>query len=347
MTRKTSPAACLTMLARFQALEYLSYVALGRRPRFRQSEEKLNGRPCILMHPVAKSSREERVVLCVHGMSVYGYRDVRMLNVGAALAGLGYTAVIPSYPEIQELCISATSVPSIQADVAALGNHRRIGLLSASFSGGLSLIAASQPVTAPSVSSLLIVGTYCHVNSTMKFFLHRENADPYGLYIVLKNFLPYLGSVDQQLIQALDTAARDNGFQRRDGERQLGSFLSACENGTREEFQRLISDPAYRLNVWQRILDVPDARRAVEGLDVLGVIDGLEGTLCLLHGARDIVIPPEESVQLYERLRPTCRAALTVTSILDHGNVRLHPRVAGEFLSLLDTVSLFFRAMNA
>lgn len=334
------------MLARWQALEYLSFVALGRRPRARQSEETLNGRPCIVLRPGGNAIPDGPVVLCVHGMSVYGYRDVRMLRVAAALAGLGMTAVVPSYPEIQDLRIVATSVPSIQSDLATLARERPVGLLSASFSGGLSLVAASQPETSALVSSLLIVGTYCHVNSTMQFFLHRKDADPYGLYIVLMNFLPYLGSADPQLLEALGMAARDDGFHRQQEERQLGPFLARCENGTRESFRRLTADPEYRMEVWKRIMEVPEARSAIDALDVLRVIDGLKGALCLLHGAHDIVIPPEESVLLYDRVRQRGRAALTVTSILDHGNVRMHPGVAGEFFSLLSTVSFFFRELR-
>ncbi len=331
------------MLSNAKALEYIYRVTAGKHAGTVCQDATINGRPALEILPT--DGRHKRTVICVHGMSVRGYRDPRIINVGHALAAMGYRSVIPSYPEIQDLRIDPTSSDRIADDIGRLADESGypVGLFTASFSGGLSLIAAAKPSVADRVSAMLVVGSYAHVDSTLDFFLHREKMDPYGLFIILKNFLPFLNE-PEALLKAFDTAARDDGFQRT--ERELGPYLQSQPESIREHYRRYIEDGAFRLQQWQKINSIPEALHIFESMDVLRVAKGLKAALCLLHGAHDIVIPPEESLLLKKTLEKQVPLSLTITSIIDHGNVKVGLSMAREMVSLIQTFALFFRSLD-
>ncbi len=303
----------------------------------------MNGRPVIEIQPAGGAAK--RSVVCVHGMSVRGYHDPRIIQVGQSLAAMGYRAVIPSYPEIQKLRIDPASSDRIAADMAATAEESGypVGLFTASFSGGLSLIAAARPSVADLVSAMLVVGSYAHVDSTLNFFLHREKVDPYGLFIILNNFLPFLNE-PEALLRAFYIAACDDGFQRKEPE--LPSYLNSQPDWVRQRFHQYIDDRSFRLEQWQKIHKIPEALHIFQQMDVLRVASGLKAAICLLHGANDIVIPPEESILLQKTLKDQVPLSLTITSIIDHGNVRANLSMAAEMLSLLRTIALFFRSLD-
>lgn len=331
------------VLSSAKAIECIYRIITGRHSGTVMRETTINGRKALEILPADGYGR--RTVICVHGMSVRGFRDPRIIHIGQTFAAMGYRSMIPSYPEIQDLCIDPTSSDRIADDIRKLAGESGypVGLFTASFSGGLSLIAASKPAVAHLVSALLVVGTYAHVDTALDFFLHRETADPYGLFIILKNFLPFLNE-PEALLKAFDTAAKDDGFRR--VEKELGPYLESQPEEIRELYRRYMEDRAFRLEQWKKISNMPEAQHIFERMDVLRVAGGLKAAICLLHGAEDNVIPPAESLLLKKKLENQVPVSLTITSIIDHGNVKAGLSMAREIVSLVQTMALFFRHLD-
>ena len=169
-------------------------------------------------------------ILAIHGMSVTGNRDPRLVNVCKALAACGYMVISPLYPDIQEFLIKEKTVYTIAKTIEnitrnpALCPIGKISIFSASFSAGMSIIAATQPETRELVKAICAIGTYSNVETSVEFLLRRQDNDEYGRLIVLRNFIHYSIGPSADLSEALRVAILDNGHCREEPE--LPALLS-------------------------------------------------------------------------------------------------------------------------
>ena len=133
------------------------------------------------------------VVLCVHGMTPYGYRDERMKDMARAFVACGYVAVLPDYPEIKQGLIEVGSVERIVKTVQALIANTslcpkgQLAVCTASFSGCLCIRAVGDLRINQQITSLAIFGGCYDVGHCFRDILTTPGRDPFAKLILLKN----------------------------------------------------------------------------------------------------------------------------------------------------------------
>jgi len=281
----------------------------------------------------------EGTVLIVHGMTLRGIDDPRMDNLGRAFASLGFAVYAPLFPEVAALKIREyTSARIAQAGRwISRQEKQRIAIFSASFSGGLSLVASCRDLR-DELTAVCTIGTLGSADTTLEFLMGQEGIDDYGTLIVLWNFI----GMPDRVREALLVAAADNGLQR--AEPELPAFLKTMTQDERDLFYRFRNDRAFRLNEWHGFASTQRYRDLHAQISPLPHVTPVPFKTVLIHGQQDNVIPASESETLgaaFEKSGSDVHALTTPLISHGHGSMGLSAaahavRLAaafGEFLS--------------
>jgi pimeloyl-ACP methyl ester carboxylesterase len=289
-------------------------------------------------------SKSRGVILSVHGMTLLGYRDPRIVRLCSMLSLSGHTIVSANYEEIADLRVDLASmdrlvdtIRAVTADPDLRPPSGRIGVLAHSFSAGLALAAIARPEAAERVSVFCSIGGAYEFDVAVESVMGRQDENHYPRHLVLLNFLHHSIGRRPGVQRALRAGLEDNGYQRE--EPHLPRILASLDSEDRELFLRLQDDPQFRLYHLERFRSMlGPINRAMGGcLEVrLPVI--------LIHGLNDTVVPASQAREMYSRLRQ-CGVVvrLDISPLLDHNRPQLGLRLMAPAVSMLRTFSMFFR----
>lgn len=304
----------------------------------------------IYLAPAARRKKHPArgLILFMHGMAPRGHRDPRVVHLSSILASLGYITVVPLLEEVQrqeikrETVHQAVEIIKVLARDEALCPSGKLGLLGPSFSGALALVAAAQPEVARLISALCLIGAPGELVSALDFFMGREDADPYGYLIILKNFLHLSVGRRPKLIEAFSIAAEDDGLNRKDGERRLPAFLESIPAHDRELFEELIRSNDARQEHWLAMRE--KLARELDGLLPVSLVPNIRGNMTLIHGSDDRVIAPGESELIYEEMRRHgIPGRLLITPLISHGDHSFSLKMIPNAFELASVFGNFLR----
>lgn len=261
-------------------------------------------------------------VITIHGANILGPLDPRWVQLNRGLARAGFFVVSPLLASIARLDIHPDQVSLIARTTAAILDAPALcptgtaGLLSVSFSGGLTLQAAARPALRDRVSAILTIGAFGQLDTTLRFVLGDPNADLYGALLVLRNFIATHQAPRFALRDALHALALDNFFRR---PLQMDAQRAKLSKADAAQLTALINDPQTRLAF---LADLKERRAdTINALDTLNGLTGLRAPVTLVHGRDDDVIPAEESARIAAALEAQqTPARLAITPLLSHGD---------------------------
>ena len=324
-----------------RALNIVFRMFMARRSAGKHSRITLNGRPVVRVLP--DRGRVRGTLMAIHGMTARGNVDPRIQVLASAFAANGYEVILPLYRDIQQLTINPDVIGDMEEDLlslAALENRGPVGLFSASFSASLGMVAASGKAR-NAVKSMLLVGPFGHVMSVVEHLFDAEDRDPYGFYVVLRNFLPGKGKKVESLRRCFTEAALDNGLARQPG--QLAPVLAQVSPSVREEFYRILHNAEYRRNIKDRIMNDARVKKIAARIDVIQHCPDIASSVTLIHGDRDNVIPPGESRLLFDHLRNHVPARVCLTPLISHGTVQYGIKIPLQVHQVVSAVSFFLK----
>jgi hypothetical protein len=168
----------------------------------------------------------------------------------------------------------------------------------------------------------------------------EQNIDPYGFYIILKNFIDIIPQYNlKELKEAFYIAAVDDGLKRNPPllEEHFKKYPEI-----KEDFYNIKYNVENRKHILKKLLESTQILELCEKFDVLSSIKNLKARISLIHGSNDIVIPAKESLILYEECKKyQIPAKIVITSLLDHGNIRFNLGLINEFYKLINTINYF------
>lgn len=302
-------------------------------------------------HPalVYESPRDPiHTIIAFPGLSVRGYRDHRMDAVAKAFSYLGFRVIVPCVSDIEQLIIHPSSISKFAALIEAIATHsklnpnqQQLGIFSASYSGGVALLAASHPKISPAIKAMCLIGTFADFRNVIRFVLDQEEIDEYARFILLRNLLFQSSYRNPEVIQLLDIAVTDNGFKKK---KPLLPYL--LQNTSKEAahfFCQLLEDAFFRHQVTQSALDEIDRREHwLNRFDLDKQLMNIDFSISLIHGYHDQVIPSHESVFLHKRLAQLGKKShLILTTLLDHGDVVLNKNFFVETDKLAQGLGFF------
>ena len=291
------------------------------------------------------ADRAGRPVLIVPGVHAGGIEEPRLVAFARDVASMGHPVLTARLPDLAEYSITARTTDMIEDAAQWLAAQRehaaadgRVGVMGISFAGGLSIVAASRPALKDRVAFVMSFGGHGDLPRTLRYLctgvqLTGEKRPPhdYGVAIILLGVLGVGGGrvvpadqtvpLQQAILAFLDASHLDMVDQPR---------AKLAFDHARELAQNL-GEPARTLMgyVNDRNVDklgpvlVPHLS-ALSGDDALSPARAAapSGTVYLLHGTDDNVIPAVETSLLSETLRGRgVRVRAIVTPLITHAEV--------------------------
>ena len=309
----------------------------------------------MMFFPIRKKQGgrvNDEVILMVHGMTMYGNMDPRYVNLCKSLAGCGYTVVLPLFKEIRDLIITPASLDQIKSVIASITSNRELcprgelSLFTNSFSGGMCLLACADGALAVRVRSVCMIGSYSDIESSMEYLMGDQRSDPYGRFIVLKNFLKYSIDVPVAVAEAIDVFIRDHFYEREGRKPALPALLKRMNPYDHSLFKWLETSPAFRMHHWVQIRKHPDVAGMMTDFSLCRHLHEIKSSVLLIHGTDDAVIHPDESVRLYNDLRGHgIKAKLLLTPlIMAHSNLNFSLQFITQAFELFNGLNFYFRS---
>ncbi|HMU64783.1 MAG: hypothetical protein U1E82_02680 [Nitrosomonas sp.] len=301
--------------------------------------------PALVYEPPGDSIH---TIIAFPGLSVHGYRDHRMDAVARAFSYLGFRVIIPCVSDIEQLIIHPSTISKFAALIEAIAthselnpNHRQLGIFSASYSGGVALLAASHPQISSFIKAMCLIGTFADFRNVIRFVLDQEEIDEYARFILLRNLLSQSSYRNPEVIQLFDIAVADNGFKKK--KPLLPYSLQNTSKEATHFFCQLLEDTFFRRQVTQSALEEIDRREHwLNRFDLDQQLTHIDFSISLIHGYHDQVIPSHESIFLHKRLAQLGKKShLILTSLLDHGDFVLNKNFFVETDKLAQGLGFF------
>jgi dienelactone hydrolase len=283
----------------------------------------------------------ERPILLVPGVHAAGVDEPRLDGFARNLAALGHPVVAVGLPDLARYRITPQATDMIEDAARWLGvqptgsTPRAIGIVGISFGGGLSIVAASR---LPSVAWVLSFGGHGDLPRTLRYLCTgiqpdgvRRPPHDYGVVIILLGVADRLVPADQvePLQTAILTFLEASHVDMVDKPRAAGIFERA------RTMTAALGEPARTLMTYVNTRDVAHLGPALlPHVSAMASDPALSpaksappaGTVYLLHGADDNVIPAVESVLLAADLkRRGGRVYQLATPLITHAEVDRTP----------------------
>ena len=323
--------------------------------------------PATLVRPRDRS-RDLPAWVVMHGITRPGRAHEQLVRFTRALAHAGIVTIVPEVPEWRDLELApGLSAPSIAAAIrwlrtSGIVRDDPVGVVGFSFGAPHAIGAWADARLNDEVGAACGFGGYCSIRRTFHFMMTGQyeadgdtywlQPDPYGRWIVAANYLPAVpGREDaRDVAEALRTLAKysgDVGAASWDPvyDPKIDELRRSIAEERRSLFDLFAAKSGAAVPMSEAAAmgeELEEAARRVEpAIDPTDVLSEVKGTVHLLHGRRDHLIPYSESICLAGALqRGTPRLAVT----------RLFGHSAQDRLPLLSSaveIPRFTRALGA
>ncbi len=280
-------------------------------------------------------------IVVLHGMHELGINEPRLVSFARALAASGFFVMTPLVPGLADYRVEAESADVIGAATESFAQQLsvpKVGIFAISFSGGLALLAATDPQYAPYIAWVASIGGYYDLAHVLRFFATGEVVRPDGTVEHLKphEYGPLIVIYDepQDFFSAPDAPLAHEALRLL--LHNQGKASEAVTQKMTPAGQQLMQDiyQKHRQRFAPEILAEIDKRSDdLSAASPAGHLGFLRVPVFLLHGSDDTIIPPTEMLWLERDIpRQYLVSALTSPAI---GHVEV-----GSKLSLRERLTL-------
>ncbi len=293
-------------------------------------------------------------IVVVHGIHALGIDGPRLVNFARSLAASGFLVMTPQVPGLADYRVQAESADLIGTaaqDFARRLQVPKVGVLAISFSGGLALLAASDPRYSPSIAWVATVGTHYDLAHVLRFFATGEAIRPdgsvdhlppheYGPLIVVYDepqdfFVPQDVQAAHQAIKLLLS-----------GNGKASEAVTKTMTPAGQETMQLIYHKQREQFASALLVEIDKQKEQLAAASPAGHLNSLSVPVLLLHGSDDTVIPPTELLWLERDIpKEQLRDAL-ISSAITHVEVGVKLSLR-ERLALVHWMALMFREARA
>jgi pimeloyl-ACP methyl ester carboxylesterase len=310
----------LVELGRIMGL--LSRISRGRRADEAPDEERRT--PGGVLYDLYLPERERRgAVVAVHGVTLRGGRDQRLVHFARSLARSQIACAVPTLPALGSCRLAASDLDAVEEVTLALAEEsgerpglRRSapplpGLVGFSYGGSYCLIAAARASLAARVRFVLSFGAYWSLEEVVAGYAEEQRQEPAGatawddriyLHLVLAEQLG-----DELLLPG----------ELREQVRDL--LRRYCSEASPEEKRRFHDEKLRTLELAPALQRFD--RATLRALSPAGQLGGLRCPASLIHDAHDSVVPRAQAEKLHAELQRSGepeRSRLLVTPLLSH-----------------------------
>ena len=285
-------------------------------------------------------------LVVLHGVHYLGMDEPRLVAFASAISACGLRVLTPELPGIKDYQVDAHTIPIIGDTAKWMASQyidqpydRAVGVMGLSFSGSLSLLAASNPEYRPYIKFVVAIGSQDEMARVAAFYRTGEDELPngseealkpheYGPLVIeyehLSDFAP------QPDLPALRAVLRAHLYEDKPGEAAALARLSPSQLAEATQLMD-VNSPITR----QR-LAAAEARHVQDmaGVSPHGHLAHLTTPVYLLHGAADNIIPSAETEWMESELPSETLKAALISPVISHLDVN------GSAPSTLDQLRL-------
>ena len=279
-------------------------------------------------------------IVVIHGMHELGINEPRLVNFARSLAAGGFFVMAPQVPGIADYRVEAESAHLIGAAAQNFAHQlqvQKVGVLALSFSGGLALLAASDPQYSSSIAWVATIGAHYDLAHVLRFFATGEAVRPDGSveHLPPHEYGPLIVVYDevQDFFDPRDVASAHEAIRlllsgKNKASEELAKTLTPAGQETMQRIyhkQRQDFSPAL-------LAEIDKRRQQLAAASPAGHLNSLQMPVLLLHGSDDTVIPPTELLWLErdvpkDRLRDALISS-AITHVEVGSKVSLRQRLA-------------------
>lgn len=300
----------------------------------------------IVMDVYPPHKGDKGSVLFVHGMTLAGKDDERIVRFAGALQSVGYRTFMPELAGIKQTLIDSADIQTV-ADVIqqiagddTLCPQGKLAVIAPSFSAALAFRAVVEPEVARWVGAFLSIGGIAHMENVVSFILSQSHADHYATLVILKNYGKDVTGDNPRLQKAFEIAVADDWHKK--GGKDIDAYLATLSQQEQEEFNKLVYDPIYRKEKIDII--VANEQEIIEGVNYVPLLENIDFPVYLLHGKQDNVVPPEESKLVHRQLRYLKKkSTLVLSPFISHGDTSFKINQVPDMWRIISGFATFFR----
>lgn len=268
-------------------------------------------------------------IVVFHGVHHLGIDEPRLMSFAASMASCGIQVLTPELPDIKDYHVGPSSVRTIGESAKWLANQTgdpkapQVGVLGLSFSGGLALVAAADPLYQPYFKFVFAVGSQDSMDRVTQYY--RTNADlrpdgttehlpahEYGPLVLEYEYLDDF--VPAQDLGPVRAVLRAHLYEDKKAEAEASLNLNQVE-----KTETLALMDASSTATSARIAAVM-AKHTTELANVSpeGRLRRFSTPVYLLHGEADNIIPSAETLWMASELPSADLKAVLVSPVLSH-----------------------------
>jgi len=267
-------------------------------------------------------------MVLVHGIHHLGIDEPRLVSFARAAASSGFTVLTPEVVALADYHVDGASISTIGESAAWLeqrGNTGSVTVVGVSFAGGLSLLAACDPLYAPHIRSLVLVGAYDNLARVARFLATSQAEFPDGRMEPYKahdyGAAVFVYSHLDQFFPASDLALAHDALRDWLWEEpaKAQALLSRLSPPSRATMEILLARKIDQLRP-QLLNAIQEDDAQLSAVSPEGKLTALHAPVFILHGSTDDIIPSTESLWLEKDIpRAYLRDAL-ITPAFSHVN---------------------------
>jgi len=281
---------------------------------------------------IPESHPNAPAIIVLHGVHHLGIDEPRLIAFASAMASCGLRVLTPELPDIKDYHVGANSIATIgdsAAWLAAQSNDKPVGVMGLSFSGGLALLAASDPQWHHSIKFVVAIGSQDEMARVATFYRTGEDQLPsgaperlapheYGALVLeyehLEDFIP----PDQaSALAPIRAVLRAHLYEDWPGEKQALAALTPQQLTLAHQLLDTTSPITRSLLAHAETLHIED----MAGVSPHGHLKQLTTPVYLLHGAGDNIIPSAETEWMATELPAASLQAELISPVLSHINL--------------------------
>ena len=285
-----------------------------------------------VLSPLKKSIGD---IVLLHGMSIKGYNDLRIMKLAEAIASLGFTVWLPQLDEITN--------HEIRHDVKERVNHLLIilkkhiagplAIMAPSYLGTIALTLAAEPRQYIKIHSLCCIGIFCDFNNFMNQVIQGQNVDPYGKAVFLKNLLLQEKRFTPGIHKILEAIFLNLQNQR--------DFLTDVDLNQLTSTEQAAIAPFTQTGLWHTIAPQLQAQTPPL-LAVPKKMPDMQTKLAFIHGEKDTLASAAEIMPLISHLPPQ-QWQVSINALMEHGHHKYKVYQLLALGRLIKTFGFFFK----
>ena len=302
-----------------------------------------------LHHPNAPA------LVVLHGVHHLGMDEPRLIAFASAMASCGLRVLTPELPDIKDYHVGANSIATIGDTatwLAQQNGERPVGVMGLSFSGGLSLLAASDPQFRQSIKFVVAIGSQDAMSRVAQYYRTGHDLRPDGteqllppheygaLVMEYENLQDFAPSADLPPLRAV---LRAHLYEDSVAEKAALAALTPAQLAEVKQLMDTTSATTRDKLAAAETKHIAD----MAGVSPSGHLQQLITPVYLLHGEGDNIIPAAETLWMASELPNETLKASLISPVLTHIDIDKQGPTAMDRWRLVHFFALILHAAEA